>query len=83
MRRKAKLLSTSNEAMVGTSTGSSKNFEAFFKSLEVSEKKVKCPNLVCACSANKIQVYDNQAKMAVSVALFMIVLPSNLYRRKR
>jgi hypothetical protein len=58
-----------------TNNGGSKvDFEVFFKSLAVDQKKVRCPDSVSACTLIIKKVYDNQAKMAVSVAdgaLFM------------
>jgi hypothetical protein len=39
---------------LGTNPGGSKvDFEAFFKSFEAGQKKVRCPNSVCVCSAKK------------------------------
>jgi hypothetical protein len=52
-----------------TNNGGSKvDFEVFFKSLAVDQKKVRCPDSVFACTLIIKKVYDNQAKMAVSVA---------------
>ena len=58
-----------------TNNGGSKvDFEVFFKSLAVDQKKVRCldsrftSDSVCACTLIIKKVYDDQAKMAVIVA---------------